>query len=273
MGSRQDLTRRGASAGTERGTGGPARSNRRWAVPAGRSPPVNDGIQGLLPDARRREDGDGKRDQAGVPQACPQVPSRRQPWRQDLRVQVQGDQRGVRGARRRRQAPQVRRARRELADVRAGAAAGTGLPRRQPVGGGGGTQDAWTINMGGRAAATAPCRPRRCRISSATRIRSPTSSARSSAAAAGETGGRARGGRATRTQKGQDIEQAVELTLEEAYHGATRRVSIKEGGHARTRRRAHSGRRQGRVARARGRRRRLRRRTAARRAISTCACR
>ena len=40
--------------------------------------------------------------------------------------------------------------------------------------------------------------------------------------------------RAPRTQKGQDIEHAVELTLEEAYHGATRRVSIKEGGHARS---------------------------------------
>ena len=41
-------------------------------------------------------------------------------------------------------------------------------------------------------------------------------------------------GRAPRSQKGQDIEHAVELTLEEAYHGATRRVAIKEGGHART---------------------------------------
>jgi curved DNA-binding protein len=47
-------------------------------------------------------------------------------------------------------------------------------------------------------------------------------------------GARARGGRAARTQKGQDIEHEVELTLEEAYHGATRRISIKEGGHARS---------------------------------------
>ncbi len=46
--------------------------------------------------------------------------------------------------------------------------------------------------------------------------------------------GRTRAGRAPRSQKGRDIEHAVELTLEEAYHGATRRVSIKEGGHART---------------------------------------
>jgi curved DNA-binding protein len=43
-----------------------------------------------------------------------------------------------------------------------------------------------------------------------------------------------RGRPKTRTQKGRDIEHEVELTLEEAYHGATRRISIKEGGHART---------------------------------------
>jgi curved DNA-binding protein len=49
-------------------------------------------------------------------------------------------------------------------------------------------------------------------------------------------GGReARGGRArARSQKGRDIEHPVELTLEEAYHGATRRISIKQGGHARS---------------------------------------
>src|SRR5574338_208939 len=49
-----------------------------------------------------------------------------------------------------------------------------------------------------------------------------------------EGGGRARQGRAPRTQKGRDIEHEVELTLEEAYHGATRRISIKQGGHARS---------------------------------------
>jgi curved DNA-binding protein len=45
---------------------------------------------------------------------------------------------------------------------------------------------------------------------------------------------RGRGGRAPRSQKGRDIEHDVDLTLEEAYHGATRRISIKEGGHARS---------------------------------------
>ena len=47
-------------------------------------------------------------------------------------------------------------------------------------------------------------------------------------------GGRGRAGRAPRTSKGEDIEHDVELTLEEAYHGATRRIAIKEGGHARS---------------------------------------
>jgi curved DNA-binding protein len=47
-------------------------------------------------------------------------------------------------------------------------------------------------------------------------------------------GGRPRQGRAPRAQNGRDIEHEVELTLEEAFHGATRRVSIKQGGHARS---------------------------------------
>src|SRR5688572_992012 len=40
----------------------------------------------------------------------------------------------------------------------------------------------------------------------------------------------ARAGRAgrSRTQKGRDIENEVDLTLEEAFHGATRRISIKQ---------------------------------------------
>jgi curved DNA-binding protein len=45
--------------------------------------------------------------------------------------------------------------------------------------------------------------------------------------------GRTRG-RGPRAQKGRDIEHEVELTLEEAFHGATRRISIKQGGHARS---------------------------------------
>jgi DnaJ-class molecular chaperone len=41
-------------------------------------------------------------------------------------------------------------------------------------------------------------------------------------------------GRAGRTQNGRDLEHDVELTLEEAFHGATRRISVAHGGHART---------------------------------------
>ncbi len=48
---------------------------------------------------------------------------------------------------------------------------------------------------------------------------------------AGETRGR---GRAPRAAKGRDIESEAELTLEEAYHGAMRRISITLGGHARS---------------------------------------
>ena len=43
-----------------------------------------------------------------------------------------------------------------------------------------------------------------------------------------------RGRARARSQKGRDIEHEVELTLEEAFHGATRRISIKQGGHARS---------------------------------------
>jgi DnaJ-class molecular chaperone len=46
--------------------------------------------------------------------------------------------------------------------------------------------------------------------------------------------GRGRQTRASRSHKGRDIEHEVELTLEEAYHGAMRRISIKQGGHARS---------------------------------------
>jgi len=50
---------------------------------------------------------------------------------------------------------------------------------------------------------------------------------------AGRESGRPRA-RGARAQKGRDIEHEVELTLEEAFHGATRRISIKQAGHARS---------------------------------------
>jgi DnaJ-class molecular chaperone len=48
-----------------------------------------------------------------------------------------------------------------------------------------------------------------------------------------ETGRRAGRGR-SRARKGRDVEDELPLTLEEAFHGTTRRLSIKHDGHART---------------------------------------
>jgi DnaJ-class molecular chaperone len=47
-------------------------------------------------------------------------------------------------------------------------------------------------------------------------------------------GQRQRPSRSARSQKGRDIEHEVDLSLDEAFHGTTRRMSIKEGGHARS---------------------------------------
>ena len=49
----------------------------------------------------------------------------------------------------------------------------------------------------------------------------------------GEPGRRGRQTR-TRAQKGDDVEQPFELSLEDAFHGATRRLAIRQDGHART---------------------------------------
>jgi DnaJ-class molecular chaperone len=48
-----------------------------------------------------------------------------------------------------------------------------------------------------------------------------------------DTGRRAARGR-SRTRKGRDVEEELPLSLEEAFHGATRRLAIKHDGHART---------------------------------------
>jgi DnaJ-class molecular chaperone len=48
----------------------------------------------------------------------------------------------------------------------------------------------------------------------------------------GATG--ARGTRAPRGRRGRDVEHDIELTLDEAFHGTTRRVSVTSGGHARS---------------------------------------
>ena len=99
-----------------------------------------------------------------------------------------------------------------------------------PFGGGG----AWTINMGG---------PGGYRTMSEEDMREmfgdedPFSDFFKTFFGGGAAPREARGagrGRGARAQQGRDIEHAVDLTLEEAFHGATRRISIKEGGHARS---------------------------------------
>src|SRR5215468_3178099 len=49
-----------------------------------------------------------------------------------------------------------------------------------------------------------------------------------------ESSGRAGAGRRSRQRPGRDVEHEIELTLEDAYHGATRRLSLKHDGHSRT---------------------------------------
>jgi DnaJ-class molecular chaperone len=99
--------------------------------------------------------------------------------------------------------------------------------------GGGGEGGAWTINMGG---------PGGSRTMTEEEMRDmfgtedPFSDFFRTFFGGGGGGGEARGrsGRAPRTQKGRDVESEAELTLEEAYHGAMRRISITLGGSART---------------------------------------
>jgi len=43
-----------------------------------------------------------------------------------------------------------------------------------------------------------------------------------------------RSGRGSRQRPGRDVEHEIELSLEDAYHGTTRRLSLKQDGHART---------------------------------------
>jgi curved DNA-binding protein len=49
-----------------------------------------------------------------------------------------------------------------------------------------------------------------------------------------EAGRRSRSSRASRARPGRDVEEEIELSLEEAMHGATRRLAIKQAGHSRS---------------------------------------
>ena len=171
--------------------------------------------------------------QAGVPEAGAQAPSRRQPGRQVGRGEVQGDQRGLRGARRSREAQEVRRARRQLARCTSRPAPGGAGRRIRPAR----LERQLRAAVSRRRRLPHDDRGRDARDVRRRPIRSPISSTRSSAAraaAAPEPGGRgAARGRARRAQ-GRDVEQEIELGLEDAYHGTTRRFSITHDGHART---------------------------------------
>jgi DnaJ-class molecular chaperone len=108
-----------------------------------------------------------------------------------------------------------------------------GSPFGGGFGGGAGEGGAWTINMGG---------PGGYRTMSEDEMRDmfgtddPFSSFFHTFFGGGGGAGEPRGrtGRAPRPTKGRDIESEAELTLEEAYHGAMRRISITLGGHARS---------------------------------------
>lgn len=113
---------------------------------------------------------------------------------------------------------------------------GQPFPGGSPFGGGfggaGGEGGAWTINMGG---------PGGTRTMSEDEMRDmfgtedPFSDFfRTFFGGGGGGEARGRSGRAPRAQKGRDIESEAELTLEEAYHGAMRRISITIGGSARS---------------------------------------
>jgi len=109
---------------------------------------------------------------------------------------------------------------------------GQGVPGGNPFGGAGG---AWNINMGGPGGGYRTMTEEE--MHDLFGNEDPFSDFFKTFFGGGgsrDAGGRARQGRAPRTQKGRDIEHDVELTLEEAYHGATRRISIKQGGHARS---------------------------------------
>jgi len=99
-------------------------------------------------------------------------------------------------------------------------------------GGGAGGEGAWSINMGG---------PGGSRTMTEEEMRDlfgnddPFSDFFRTFFGGGGPGAAQEGrrGRAPRSQKGRDLESEAELTLEEAYHGAMRRISISDGGHAR----------------------------------------
>ena len=97
---------------------------------------------------------------------------------------------------------------------------------------GGGEGGAWTINMGGGPGGSRTMTEEEMRDMFGTEDPFSDFFRTFFGGGGGETRGRT--GRAPRSQKGRDIESEAELTLEEAYHGAMRRISITLGGAARS---------------------------------------
>jgi curved DNA-binding protein len=109
---------------------------------------------------------------------------------------------------------------------------GGGSPFGGGFGGfGGGEGGAWTINMGGPGGARTMSEDEMRDLFGDEDPFSDFFKTFFGGTGAGEGG---RQTRSPRSQKGRDIESEAELTLEEAYHGAMRRVAITVGGHART---------------------------------------
>jgi curved DNA-binding protein len=114
---------------------------------------------------------------------------------------------------------------------------GQPFPGGSPFGSGGfgGEGGAWTINMGGPGGSrTMSEEDMRDMFGTDDPFSSFFHTFFGGAGAGNPAGADARGRRAPRSQKGRDIESEAELTLEEAYHGAMRRISITLGGHARS---------------------------------------
>jgi curved DNA-binding protein len=111
---------------------------------------------------------------------------------------------------------------------------GQGWPAGSPYGAGGGTGGAWNINMGGPGGYRTMTEEEMHDLFGNEDPFSDFFRTFFGGGAAGQDVRGGRQGRAPRTQKGRDIEHEVELTLEEAFHGAMRRISIKQGGHARS---------------------------------------
>ena len=110
---------------------------------------------------------------------------------------------------------------------------GQGFPGGS-VGFGGGAQDAWTINMGGPGGGYRTMTQEEMQELFGNEDPFSDFFRRSSAAAAGATGRPgARRPRAADAEGPATSSRRSSSTLEEAYHGATRRISIKQGGHAR----------------------------------------